>query len=226
MFLTADAFGVLPPISRLTREQAAYHFISGYTAKLAGTEVGVKEPKATFSACFGAPFMPRHPGRVRRMLVERLERDDVPVWLVNTGWTGGPYGTGERMNIAHTRSMVRAALDGSLGARADPARSELRRRGPAVVPGRAGVVPRPARDVGRSRGLRPRGRQAERDVPRQLRGLRRTAWTPRSPRPAPVRTPAERRLPRLIRGLVRRRPSRRAGRRGPGGRDDRPRSGR
>jgi phosphoenolpyruvate carboxykinase (ATP) len=114
VFLTADAFGVLPPISRLTREQAAYHFISGYTAKLAGTEVGVKEPVATFSACFGAPFMPRHPGEYAAMLVERLERFDVPVWLVNTGWTGGPYGVGERMNIAHTRSMVRAALVGAL----------------------------------------------------------------------------------------------------------------
>jgi phosphoenolpyruvate carboxykinase (ATP) len=123
VFLTADAFGVLPPIARLTREQAAYHFISGYTAKLAGTEVGVKEPTATFSACFGAPFMPRHPGVYAAMLVERLERDDVPVWLINTGWTGGPYGTGERMNIAHTRSMVRAALDGSLAetpTRTDP----------------------------------------------------------------------------------------------------------
>jgi len=123
IFLTADAFGVLPPISRLTREQAAYHFISGYTAKLAGTEVGIREPKATFSACFGAPFMPRHPGEYAHMLMDRLERDDVPVWLVNTGWTGGPYGTGERMNIAHTRSIVRAALDGSLARvamRADP----------------------------------------------------------------------------------------------------------
>jgi phosphoenolpyruvate carboxykinase (ATP) len=123
IFLTADAFGVLPPIARLSREQAAYHFISGYTAKLAGTEVGIKEPKATFSACFGAPFMPRHPGEYAHMLVGRLEQDDVPVWLVNTGWTGGPFGTGERMNIAHTRSMVRAALDGSLAkvaTRTDP----------------------------------------------------------------------------------------------------------
>jgi phosphoenolpyruvate carboxykinase (ATP) len=114
IFLTADAFGILPPISKLTREQAAYHFISGYTAKLAGTEVGIKEPKATFSACFGAPFMPRHPGEYAHMLMGHLEREAVPVWLVNTGWTGGPYGTGERMNIAHTRSIVRAALDGSL----------------------------------------------------------------------------------------------------------------
>ena len=123
IFLTADAFGVLPPISRLTREQAAYHFISGYTAKLAGTEVGIKEPKATFSACFGAPFTPRHPGEYAHMLIDRLERDDVPVWLVNTGWTGGPYGTGERMNIAHTRAIVRAALDGALAkvaSRTDP----------------------------------------------------------------------------------------------------------
>jgi len=114
VFLTADAFGVLPPIARLTREQAAYHFISGYTAKLAGTEIGVKEPTATFSAGFGAPFLPRHPGVYAELLMDRLERYDVPVWLVNTGWTGGPYGTGERMHIDHTRNMVRAALSGAL----------------------------------------------------------------------------------------------------------------
>ena len=114
VFLTADAFGVLPPISRLTREQAAYHFISGYTAKLAGTEVGVKEPSATFSAGFGAPFLPRHPGVYAQLLMDRLEQFDVPVWLVNTGWTGGPYGTGHRMDITHTRNMVRAALNGDL----------------------------------------------------------------------------------------------------------------
>jgi phosphoenolpyruvate carboxykinase (ATP) len=114
VFLTADAFGILPPISRLTREQAQYHFISGYTAKLAGTEIGVTEPRATFSAGFGAPFLPRHPGEYASMLAERLEEHDVPVWLVNTGWTGGPYGTGERMRIDHTRTMVRAALSGAL----------------------------------------------------------------------------------------------------------------
>lgn len=114
IFLTADAFGVLPPIARLTRAQAAYHFISGYTAKLAGTEVGVTEPRATFSTCFGAPFMPRHPSVYARMLMDRLEQHDVPVWLVNTGWTGGPYGVGERMNIGHTRAMVHAALDSEL----------------------------------------------------------------------------------------------------------------
>ncbi len=114
ILLTADAFGILPPISRLTREQAQYHFISGYTAKLAGTEIGVTEPRATFSAGFGAPFLPRHPGEYARMLAERLEQHHVPVWLVNTGWTGGAYGTGERMSIDHTRTMVRAALNGEL----------------------------------------------------------------------------------------------------------------
>ncbi|HLX34885.1 MAG TPA: phosphoenolpyruvate carboxykinase (ATP) [Candidatus Limnocylindrales bacterium] len=114
VLLTADAFGVLPPISRLTREQAAYHFISGYTAKLAGTEIGVKEPSATFSAGFGAPFLPRHPGVYAHMLIDRLEHHDVPVWLVNTGWTGGPYGVGRRMDINHTRNMVRAAINGDL----------------------------------------------------------------------------------------------------------------
>jgi phosphoenolpyruvate carboxykinase (ATP) len=114
VFLTADAFGVLPPISRLTHAQAAYHFVSGYTAKLAGTEVGVKEPKATFSACFGAPFLPRHPAEYAAMLIERLERHDVRTWLVNTGWTGGAFGTGHRMPIDQTRSMVRAALGGRL----------------------------------------------------------------------------------------------------------------
>jgi phosphoenolpyruvate carboxykinase (ATP) len=124
IFLTADAFGVLPPISKLTRDQAMYHFISGYTAKLAGTEVGVKEPTATFSTCFGAPFMPRHPSVYADMLGQRMDRHDVPVWMVNTGWSGGPAGgDGERMNIAHTRQMVRAALNGKLNdvpTRTDP----------------------------------------------------------------------------------------------------------
>ncbi|MET1232340.1 MAG: phosphoenolpyruvate carboxykinase (ATP), partial [Candidatus Limnocylindrales bacterium] len=114
VFLTADAFGVLPPISRLTREQAMYHFVSGYTAKLAGTEVGVKEPSATFSACFGAPFMPRHPGVYAQMLGDRMLEHDVPVWLINTGWTGGPYGVGQRVDIQHTRAMVHAAIERKL----------------------------------------------------------------------------------------------------------------
>jgi phosphoenolpyruvate carboxykinase (ATP) len=114
LFLTADAFGVLPPISHLSPEQAMYHFISGYTAKVAGTERGVKEPTATFSACFGAPFLPRHPGHYAQMLGERLDRHGLGVWLVNTGWTGGPHGVGERISLRYTRAMVRAALAGDL----------------------------------------------------------------------------------------------------------------
>lgn len=114
VFLTADAYGVLPPISKLTAEQAMFHFLSGYTAKLAGTERGVTEPKATFSACFGAPFLALHPSVYAKMLGEKIETHGAKVWLVNTGWTGGPYGVGERMNLAHTRAMVRAALPGKL----------------------------------------------------------------------------------------------------------------
>jgi phosphoenolpyruvate carboxykinase (ATP) len=114
MFLTADAFGVLPPIARLTPSQALYYFLSGYTAKLAGTERGVNEPQATFSTCFGAPFMVLHPTVYANMLKERLAEHNATVWLVNTGWTGGPVGVGRRMSIAHTRAMVTAALDGSL----------------------------------------------------------------------------------------------------------------
>nr|WP_241154446.1 phosphoenolpyruvate carboxykinase (ATP) [Staphylospora marina] len=114
LFLTADAFGVLPPISRLTPEQAMYHFLSGYTSKLAGTERGVTEPEATFSACFGAPFLPR-PARVyAEMLGEKIAKHNVDVYLVNTGWTGGPYGVGKRMNLAYTRAMVSAAISGEL----------------------------------------------------------------------------------------------------------------
>jgi len=114
LFLTADAFGVLPPIARLNREQAMYHFISGYTSKLAGTEKGVTEPKTTFSACFGAPFLPLHPTRYAEMLGERMDRHGADVWLVNTGWTGGPYGEGQRMSLPHTRAMISAVLSGHL----------------------------------------------------------------------------------------------------------------
>lgn len=114
VFLTADAFGVLPPIARLTPEQAMYHFLSGYTAKVAGTERGVTEPKETFSACFGAPFLPLAPGKYAAMLGERIAKHGAKVWLVNTGWTGGAYGEGHRMKLAHTRAMVRAALEGKL----------------------------------------------------------------------------------------------------------------
>lgn len=115
VMLTADAFGVLPPIAKLTPAQAMYHFLSGYTARVAGTEKGLgKEPQATFSTCFGAPFLPRHPEVYGRMLAERIAKDGAQVWLVNTGWTGGAYGTGKRMSIQHTRALLRAALDGSL----------------------------------------------------------------------------------------------------------------
>ncbi|MDB5697747.1 MAG: phosphoenolpyruvate carboxykinase [Alphaproteobacteria bacterium] len=114
VMLTADAFGVLPPIARLTPDQAMYHFLSGYTAKVAGTEIGVTEPEATFSTCFGAPFMPRHPSVYGNLLKERIATGHVNCWLVNTGWTGGQYGTGRRMPIKVTRTLLNAALDGSL----------------------------------------------------------------------------------------------------------------
>jgi phosphoenolpyruvate carboxykinase (ATP) len=116
VMLTADAFGVMPPIARLTPAQAMYHFLSGYTARVAGTEKGLgAAPQATFSTCFGAPFMPRHPSVYARLLGEKIARHGVACWLVNTGWSGGGYGVGQRMKIAHTRAMVRAALDGRLG---------------------------------------------------------------------------------------------------------------
>ncbi len=114
-FLTADAFGVLPPISKLTPSQAAYHFISGYTAKVAGTEAGIVEPTPNFSACFGAPFMPLHPTKYAEMLSKKMIDAGVNVWLVNTGWTGGPYGIGTRMKLKYTRAMITAALNGDLG---------------------------------------------------------------------------------------------------------------
>jgi phosphoenolpyruvate carboxykinase (ATP) len=113
-FLTADAFGVLPPISKLTPGQAAYHFISGYTAKVAGTEEGINEPTPSFSACFGAPFMPLHPTKYAEMLSKKMKDAGVNVWLINTGWTGGPYGVGSRMKLKYTRAMITAALDGKL----------------------------------------------------------------------------------------------------------------
>jgi phosphoenolpyruvate carboxykinase (ATP) len=114
IFLTADAFGVLPPVSKLSPEQAMYHFISGYTAKVAGTERGVTEPQATFSACFGAPFMPLHPTVYAELLAEKIQQHGSAVWLINTGWTGGPYGVGERMSLPYTRAIVNAVLDGAL----------------------------------------------------------------------------------------------------------------
>ena len=114
IFLTCDAFGVLPPVSKLTPEQAEYHFISGYTAKVAGTEVGVTEPQATFSPCFGGPFLVWNPGKYADLLAKRIRRHDTHVWLVNTGWTGGPYGIGSRIPLKHTRAIVDAIHSGQL----------------------------------------------------------------------------------------------------------------
>jgi phosphoenolpyruvate carboxykinase (ATP) len=114
IFLTADAFGVLPPVSKLTPEQAMYHFISGYTAKVAGTEVGILEPQATFSACFGAAFLVWHPAKYAELLAEKLRRHNVNVWLVNTGWSGGSYGTGRRMKLSYTRAIIDAIHSGAL----------------------------------------------------------------------------------------------------------------
>ena len=143
VMLTADAFGVLPPIARLTPDQAMYHFLSGYTAKVAGTEIGVTEPEATFSTCFGAPFMPRHPTVYGNLLKERIAKGGVTCWLVNTGWTGGKYGVGSRMPIKATRALLNAALDGSLN------NAEFRRdpyfgfEVPVAVPGVDGAILNP-----------------------------------------------------------------------------------
>jgi phosphoenolpyruvate carboxykinase (ATP) len=114
IFLTADAFGVLPPVSKLTSEQAMYYFINGYTSKLAGTEAGITEPQPNFSPCFGGPFLPRRPMEYAQWLAKRVEEQDSNVWLLNTGWTGGPYGTGQRFKLQYTRAFVTAILDGSL----------------------------------------------------------------------------------------------------------------
>ena len=114
MFLTADAFGVLPPISRLTPEMAMYHFLAGYTSKLAGTEAGITEPQTAFSECFGSPFMPLPATRYAEMLGNKMREHDANVWLINTGWSGGPYGVGSRMDIHLTRAMIKAALTGEL----------------------------------------------------------------------------------------------------------------
>ena len=114
IFLTCDAFGVIPPVSKLSPEQAMYHFISGYTAKVAGTEVGVTEPQATFSPCFGGPFLVWHPGKYAQLLAERMMQNKTNVWLVNTGWSGGAYGTGSRIKLKFTRAIIDAIHDGEL----------------------------------------------------------------------------------------------------------------
>ncbi|MBI1966387.1 MAG: phosphoenolpyruvate carboxykinase (ATP), partial [Gemmatimonadetes bacterium] len=135
VFLTCDAFGVMPPIARLTPVQAMYHFLSGYTAKVAGTERGVTEPKETFSACFGAPFLPLHPSVYAQLLGERIAKHGVQCWLVNTGWTGGPFGVGTRMKLSYTRAMVRAALAGKLDREPTAAEPVFNLAVPKHVPG-------------------------------------------------------------------------------------------
>jgi phosphoenolpyruvate carboxykinase (ATP) len=134
VMLTADAHGVLPPISRLTPEQAMYHFLSGYTARIAGTEAGVKEPQATFSTCFGAPFMPRDPTLYAGMLGDLMRHHEADCWLVNTGWSGGPYGTGQRIRLRHTRAMLHAALDGKLAKVAFQEHPDFRLAMPVTCP--------------------------------------------------------------------------------------------
>ena len=161
--LTADAFGVLPPISRLTPDGAMYHFLSGYTAKVAGTEKGVTEPKATFSTCFGAPFLPLAPGHYARMLGERIAQHQARVWLVNTGWTGGPYGAGKRMKIAYTRAMISAALSGALD-------NVAVRKGSGLQPRRADARARACRPMCSSRGARGPTRPPTMRRPRSSRG--------------------------------------------------------
>lgn len=135
IFLTADAYGVLPPIAKLTPDQAMYHFLSGYTARVAGTEIGVTEPQATFSTCFGAPFMPRHPSIYGNLLKERIAKGGVDCWLVNTGWTGGMHGVGSRMPIKATRALLNAALDGSLNGAEFRMDDNLGFQVPVAVPG-------------------------------------------------------------------------------------------
>lgn len=143
VFLTADAFGVMPPISRLSPEQAMFHFLSGYTAKVAGTEKGVTEPQATFSACFGAPFMAQRPSVYAAMLGERIARHQTRVWLVNTGWSGGPYGEGKRIKLAYTRAMVRAALAGALDGVSTTPDPVFGVHVPSAVPGVPSEILRP-----------------------------------------------------------------------------------
>ena len=185
VFLTADAFGVLPPIARLDAAQAQYYFLSGYTAKVAGTERGIKAPQATFSACFGEPFLPRAPRVYAELLGERIRRHGPRVWLINTGWTGGPHGTGHRIPIPYTRAMVRAVLSGELE-RAEFARTPRsdsrsragwpRSRGdpPPARPGPTRRVRRPGREArgmfrDQARGRRSAGSQAA--GPKRGRGI-------------------------------------------------------
>ena len=186
VMLTADAFGILPPLARLDRRQALYYFLSGFTAKLAGTEIGVSEPQPTFSTCFAAPFLPQPPRVYAEMLGRKLDEHGSTVWLVNTGWTGGPFGEGQRMPIAATRALLHAALAGRLDDveyRTDPV---FGFQVPVEVPGRRVGAARPTLHLARSRGVRSEGAGAGSDVSRKLRAVRRRRARSRSGRAAPV----------------------------------------
>ncbi len=188
VMLTADAFGVMPPIAKLTPAQAMYHFLSGYTAKVAGTERGVTEPSATFSTCFGAPFMPRHPSVYGELLKTLIATHGVDCWLVNTGWTGGAFGVGRRMPIRVTRALLTAALDGSLSHADFRTDANFGFAVPVSVPGVEASILDPRVDLGGHRGLRRAGAQAGRHVPGQLhqvRAPRRQRGRGRSPRLPP-----------------------------------------
>ena len=175
VFLTADAFGVLPPVSKLTPEQAMFHFMSGYTAKVAGTEAGVTEPQATFSTCFGAPFMPLPPKVYAEMLGRRLREHNAQCWLVNTGWQGGPYGVGKRMSLPYTRAMVNALVEGALNDVEFEIEPAFGLSIPDVRSGSAGRAAEAAQFVERQGSLRQDGGRSVGAVREELRAVRRTA---------------------------------------------------
>ena len=177
--LTADAYGVLPPIARLTPDGAMYHFLSGYTARVAGTEKGVTEPKATFSTCFGAPFLPLNPNVYASMLGKKIAEHGVRVWLVNTGWTGGPYGVGRRMTIAYTRAMITAALAGAARRGPVSATPDLQRRYADDMSGRAGRRARSEKYLaGCGRNTTRRRARSRACSSRISRHSNPTSWTP------------------------------------------------
>jgi hypothetical protein len=172
VMLTADAYGVLPPIARLTPEAAMYHFLSGYTARVAGTEKGVTEPKATFSTCFGAPFLPLNPNVYAKMLGEKIAKHNAKVWLVNTGWTGGAYGVGTRMKIAHTARHDHGGAERSAGRRGLQEARDAEPRHADDVSGCARRRARSAQHLARRRAVRRAGGEAGQDVHGQLQDLR------------------------------------------------------
>ena len=179
IFLTADAFGVMPPIAKLTPAQAMYHFLSGYTAKVAGTEKGLVGVEPEFSTCFGAPFLPRPPAEYGKLLRDYIAKHKVDCWLVNSGWTGGIYGVGRRMPIKVTRALVTGALDGSLKNAQLPHRSVFRLRGADLGAGHRAASAQPDEDLeGQSRVRRDRA-QARRHVPEELHQVRADTSTPR-----------------------------------------------